>query len=78
MQKWDGAALVINRRLSRDGSIACASCHDPERAFSDGRPIALGVTGRESRRAAPWIVPSVAPYRPFQRRPLYLMQSRTV
>ena len=32
-----GRRLFFDRRLSRDGSISCASCHDPERAFSDGR-----------------------------------------
>ncbi len=32
-----GRQLFNDRRLSRDGTIACASCHDPARAFSDGR-----------------------------------------
>ena len=26
-----GRRLFFDRRLSRDGSVACASCHDPER-----------------------------------------------
>src|SRR2546426_9871007 len=33
-----GRRLFFDRRLSRDGSVSCSSCHDPERAFSDGRP----------------------------------------
>ena len=37
-----GRRLFFDRRLSRDGSIACSSCHDPDRAFSDGRAIASG------------------------------------
>ena len=41
-----GRRLFFDRRLSRDGSISCSSCHDPERAFSDGRPLAVGVFGR--------------------------------
>ena len=51
-----GRRLFFDRRLSRDGSIACASCHDPERAYSDGRPIAVGVFGRKGRRNAPAII----------------------
>jgi cytochrome c peroxidase len=34
-----GRRLFHDRRLSRDGSISCASCHDPKRAFSDGRAL---------------------------------------
>jgi cytochrome c peroxidase len=51
-----GRRLFNDRRLSRDGSIACVSCHDPDRAFSDGRAIAVGVFGRSGRRNAPAIV----------------------
>lgn len=51
-----GRRLFFDRRLSRDGSVACASCHDPERAYSDGRPIAVGVFGRKGRRNAPAII----------------------
>ena len=32
-----GRRFFFDRRLSRDQSISCASCHDPDRAFSDGR-----------------------------------------
>jgi len=51
-----GRRLFNDRRLSRDGSIACASCHQPERGFSDGRSTAIGVLGRRGRRNAPAIV----------------------
>lgn len=51
-----GRRLFNDRRLSRDGSIACSSCHDPARAFSDGRPVAIGVFGRLGRRSAPAIL----------------------
>ena len=34
-----GRRLFFDRRLSRDGSVSCSSCHDPERAFSDGRAV---------------------------------------
>jgi len=51
-----GRRLFFDRRLSRDGSISCSSCHDPERAFSDGRAIAEGVFGRQGRRNAPALI----------------------
>jgi cytochrome c peroxidase len=51
-----GRRLFFDRRLSRDGSIACSSCHDPERAYSDDRSIAVGVFGRKGRRNAPALI----------------------
>ena len=51
-----GRAMFFDKRLSRDRTIACASCHDPERAFSDGRPVAIGVFNRVGRRSAPALV----------------------
>lgn len=51
-----GRRLFNDRRLSRDQSLSCASCHDPDRAFSDGRPAAVGVFGRTGRRNAPALV----------------------
>jgi cytochrome c peroxidase len=51
-----GRRLFQDRRLSRDHSTSCASCHDPKRAFSDGRAVAVGVFGRNGRRNAPALV----------------------
>ena len=51
-----GRRLFNDRRLSRDRSIACASCHDPDRAFTDGRPLAIGVNRRLGRRSAPALI----------------------
>ncbi|HYN62360.1 MAG TPA: cytochrome c peroxidase [Rubrivivax sp.] len=38
-----GAALFGDARLSRDGSLSCASCHQPARGFSDGLPLGMGL-----------------------------------
>jgi cytochrome c peroxidase len=51
-----GRRLFFDRRLSRDESVACASCHDPKRAYSDGRATAIGVFGRRGRRNAPALI----------------------
>ena len=51
-----GRRLFQDRRLSRDGTIACKSCHDPSRAFTDGRSVAIGVDGLLGRRNAPTLI----------------------
>src|SRR6185436_18286558 len=51
-----GRRLFNDRRLSRDRSIACASCHNPNRAFSTPAAVAIGVGGRQGRRNAPALI----------------------
>ncbi len=51
-----GERLFFDPALSRDGSVACASCHIPERAFSDSLPVAVGIDGRRGERNAPPII----------------------
>jgi cytochrome c peroxidase len=51
-----GRRLFEDRRLSQDGTVACATCHDPSRAFTDGRAVAIGVGGLAGRRNAPTLV----------------------
>ncbi len=51
-----GKKLFFDTRLSRDGTVSCATCHDPQRAFSDGRTVARGVDGIEGVRNAPAII----------------------
>ena len=38
-----GRLLFSDRRLSGSGSRSCASCHDPQQAFTDGRPAAAAL-----------------------------------
>jgi cytochrome c peroxidase len=40
-----GRRLFFEPRLSVSGRYSCASCHDPARAFTDGRSRAQGATG---------------------------------
>lgn len=51
-----GEKLFFSPLLSVDGSISCASCHDPAKAFSDGRRVSVGVGGKLGRRNAPALV----------------------
>lgn len=41
-----GRRLFFETRLSVTGRYSCASCHDPARSYSDGRPVAVGATGQ--------------------------------
>src|SRR5262245_31976331 len=51
-----GRQLFFDGRLSADGSISCATCHDPKLAFTDGRATAQGIHGRQSRRNSPSVL----------------------
>ena len=51
-----GRRLFSDRRLSRDGSISCSTCHDPKRSFFDDRAVAVGVFGRKGRRNSPALI----------------------
>jgi len=48
-----GKALFNDASLSADGRVSCASCHQPQRAFSDGKSVAIGVFGRAGNRNTP-------------------------
>ncbi|AZC19260.1 cytochrome-c peroxidase [Pseudomonas sp. CMR5c] len=58
-QKADlGRRLFFDPRLSRSGQIACASCHEPDLAFADGRRVSFGHDRAAGRRNAPSLVAS--------------------
>jgi cytochrome c peroxidase len=48
-----GQQLFQDPRLSADGMIRCASCHMPDKAYADGRRVAIGAYGRASTRNTP-------------------------
>lgn len=51
-----GRRLFYDARLSADGTISCASCHNPDRGFTDGRPVAKGIRGQIGTRSAPTLL----------------------
>jgi cytochrome c peroxidase len=51
-----GMKLFFDGRLSVDGTVACSTCHNPARAFTDGRPASIGINGRVGQRNAPTIL----------------------
>jgi cytochrome c peroxidase len=48
-----GRKLYFEKALSSDGTVACATCHDSTRSFTDRRPVSEGVGGKLGRRNAP-------------------------
>lgn len=45
-----GRQLFYDRRLSRDGTMSCAACHEQKRGFTNGVRIQFGVTGEPGIR----------------------------
>ena len=48
-----GRHLFYDARLSADNTVACSSCHEQTRAFTDGRKTAVGINGTVGGKNAP-------------------------
>jgi cytochrome c peroxidase len=48
-----GRKLYFDTRLSPDNTVACATCHDVSRGFTDQRPVSEGIRDQLGRRNAP-------------------------
>ncbi len=51
-----GRQLFFDPILSLDSTFSCASCHAPERAFTDSKALAIGIRIRKGRRSSPSLV----------------------
>jgi cytochrome c peroxidase len=51
-----GWLLYFDKRISSDNTVACASCHDPKHAFTDGRRFSEGIRGQLGGRSAPTVI----------------------
>ena len=56
-----GRALFDDTRLSRNGQVACASCHAADKQFQDGVPFGRGI-GTGKRRTMPVMGAAHAPF----------------
>jgi len=59
-----GKELYFDTRLSADGTVSCASCHNPALGWSDEGPTSKGIHGQLGGRRAPPV--SNAAYSPLQ------------
>lgn len=51
-----GKKLYFDPRLSGDGTVSCASCHNPKLGFGDGQKTSLGVNHQAGARNAPTVM----------------------
>lgn len=51
-----GEKLFQDTRFSADGKISCASCHQADRAFTDGRKVAQGLDKKDGTRNTPTLL----------------------
>lgn len=59
-----GKMLYFDPRLSSDNKVSCASCHDPQKGWSNGEAVATGIGGKKGGRSAPTIINTA--YQKFQ------------
>ena len=48
-----GRLLFFDKRLSKKNTVACASCHLPDKGFADGKAVSIGVDKLKGTRSAP-------------------------
>lgn len=53
-----GKSLFFDKRLSLDGTVSCANCHNPEYAFTDRKSVSTGINGQLAERNAPSLLNS--------------------
>lgn len=51
-----GKELFNDKRLSQDGTINCASCHNKDLGFTDGHAVAIGIGQQTGVRNAPTVI----------------------
>ncbi|MFT4511600.1 MAG: cytochrome c peroxidase [Planctomycetota bacterium] len=51
-----GQLLFFDKRLSRDRTVSCATCHNPKHGFTDAREKSIGIDGQLAARNAPTVM----------------------
>lgn len=51
-----GRLLYFDKRLSRDSTVSCATCHDPSKGWTDQAPVSAGINGQKGGRSAPTVL----------------------
>jgi cytochrome c peroxidase len=59
-----GKMLYFDKRVSKDGTVACATCHDPKMAWAEHTPTSTGINKQVGGRNSPTVIN--AAYAPAQ------------
>lgn len=54
-----GKQLYFEPRISLDGTVSCATCHNPAKGWADGMSVAIGIKGQTGGRSAPTVLNTV-------------------
>ena len=60
-----GKLLYFDGRLSVDGTVSCATCHAPDKGFTDQAKVSTGVGGKTGVRSAPTVINTAFNYFQF-------------
>jgi cytochrome c peroxidase len=56
VQKWLlGRRLYYDTLLSSDGTVSCATCHDPAKGFTDQSRVSVGIRGNKGSMSSPTV-----------------------
>jgi len=51
-----GKLLYFDKRMSKDGTVACATCHDPKMAWTEHKPTSTGIGGQVGGANSPTVI----------------------
>ncbi len=51
-----GRLLYFDPRVSKNGTVSCATCHNPEKGWTDSLPTSVGILGQVGSRNAPTVI----------------------
>jgi len=54
-----GRQLYFDPRVSLDGTVSCATCHNPDKGWTDNIPVSIGIDGQAGSRSAPTVLNTV-------------------
>lgn len=54
-----GKQLYFDPRVSTNGTVSCATCHNPEKGWADGQVTTIGIGGASNGRNAPTVLNTV-------------------
>jgi cytochrome c peroxidase len=54
-----GKQLYFDPRISKNSTVSCATCHNPEKGWTDNLPTSVGIFGQVGGRNAPTVLNTV-------------------